>query len=137
MPTYREKAQQVASNLLNNPSVLLRMAGRAGARLGKFSSRVTAGNRRDIATLVRLVSAWAKGEYRDIPKSSLLAITGALVYFLMPLDAIPDPIVALGLLDDMAVIGYAIQYGKKDLDAFCDWEAERQSNPNAPPTNPQ
>jgi len=48
------------------------------------------------------------------------------VYFLMPLDAIPDPIIALGFLDDLVVLRYALRHARKDLDAFLAWEKQQQ-----------
>lgn len=35
-------------------------------------------------------------------------VIGALTYFISPVDAIPDPIIAIGLTDDAAVIAAAI-----------------------------
>jgi uncharacterized membrane protein YkvA (DUF1232 family) len=55
----------------------------------------------------------------------LLTITGALVYFLMPLDAIPDPIVALGLIDDVAVISRTLKLTRTDLDRYQQWRNEQ------------
>ena len=56
----------------------------------------------ELKLLAGLLRDWATGRYRQVPWSTLVSITAALVYFLMPLDAIPDPLVALGLLDDMS-----------------------------------
>ena len=44
----------------------------------------------DIQVLVRLVRAWARGEYRDVSRGTIALILGALVYFVAPLDAIFD-----------------------------------------------
>ena len=52
----------------------------------------------------------------------MLAAIGALVYFLMPFDALPDFIFAFGLLDDIALIGKVVQMCRRDLQAFRAWE---------------
>lgn len=64
---------------------------------------------------------WALGRYPNIPASTLLSITGALVYFMMPLDAIPDPILALGLLDDLGVLAKVWGQCQKDIQQYRQW----------------
>lgn len=43
------------------------------------------------------------------PMSAKGTILGALAYFMMPIDLVPDVIVALGFTDDAAVIALALQ----------------------------
>lgn len=140
MNRYQEKATQTANHLVEKPSVLMRVASRAAARLLRFANRLGVGSREDFGTLIRLARAYANGSYRAMPKSSLLALVGALVYFLMPLDAIPDPIIALGFLDDIVVLRYALRHARKDLNNFLTWETTQQPveiNLNEPPTSRQ
>lgn len=138
MNRYRKKAQRVAERLLQRPLILLRMTGRASTKLVQTAGRLGGVNSENIDTLIRLTRAWGIGDYREVPKASLAALVGALVYFLMPLDAIPDPILALGFLDDIAVLRYALKYARKDLDAFKEWEAQQDAlNPSAPPASRQ
>ena len=42
----------------------------------------------DIQVLVRLTRAYARGDYRQVSKSTIILITAALVYFVSPIDAI-------------------------------------------------
>lgn len=58
--------------------------------------------------LMRLVRAWVNGTYRPIPWTSIILAIGALIYFVMPFDFIPDFIVGLGLVDDAAVIAWVV-----------------------------
>jgi uncharacterized membrane protein YkvA (DUF1232 family) len=73
--------------------------------------------------LLRLIRAYAKGEYRQVPAQSLVLIVAAVLYFLTPLDVIPDFIFGLGYLDDAAVIAWVINTVKSVLDDFLRWEA--------------
>ena len=73
--------------------------------------------------LLRLIRAYAKGEYRQVPAQSLVLIVAAVLYFLTPLDVIPDFIFGLGYLDDAAVIAWVINTVKSVLDDFQRWEA--------------
>ena len=78
----------------------------------------------DLQTIFRLVRAWLKGEYRDVSKKSLVVLVGALIYFLMPFDAIPDFIPVIGLTDDVAVIAMALTAAKTEVEKFREWEVK-------------
>jgi uncharacterized membrane protein YkvA (DUF1232 family) len=47
---------------------------------------------------------------------------GALLYILMPLDALPDFILGFGLIDDAAVFGYALKLISDDIRKFAAWQ---------------
>lgn len=74
--------------------------------------------------LFDLVTAWRKGEYRKIPKGSILMIIATIIYFVSPIDFVPDFLVGLGILDDAAVIGFTLKQISSDLDRFKLWKAE-------------
>jgi uncharacterized membrane protein YkvA (DUF1232 family) len=79
----------------------------------------------DLGLLVALCRAYWKGEYRAIDKKAFLAIVAALVYFVSPLDLIPDWIPVLGLLDDMAVLGWLMKSWSDELQAFRTWRDQQ------------
>ncbi len=79
----------------------------------------------DLLALVRLVTAWSKGEYTAIPWRSIIMATGALVYFLNPLDAIPDAIPAFGYIDDASVVALIAKALKADIERFVRWDQAR------------
>ncbi|HPC84430.1 MAG TPA: DUF1232 domain-containing protein [Thermoanaerobaculaceae bacterium] len=76
----------------------------------------------EVATAVRLVREVLARRYRRLPVRSLVAILAALIYFANPLDAIPDAVLGVGLLDDAAVLGWVLSRLRLDLQAFRDWE---------------
>ena len=45
----------------------------------------------------------------DLPPWARAAVIGALGYFILPLDAIPDVLVPLGFTDDLGVIAAAVK----------------------------
>ncbi|RMO67298.1 hypothetical protein ALQ27_103559 [Pseudomonas syringae pv. delphinii] len=47
------------------------------------------------------------------------------MYFLSPLDAIPDWIPGLGMLDDIAVLAWVTKHLSDELDAFRAWRAQQ------------
>mgnify|MGYP003691353869 CR=1 FL=1 len=78
----------------------------------------------DIQTLFRLVHSWIKGEYKEVPWKTIMYATAAVLYFVNPLDVIPDFIPISGYLDDIIVISFVIRSLKTDLDKFNHWEKE-------------
>ena len=101
------------------------LAERAAARLGAHRGALGA-LRDDLPALVRLARAWAKRDYGGLPWRSAVAVVGALLYFVSPLDAVPDFVPFLGLIDDAAVIAYVLRAVGKDVEAFQAWERRRR-----------
>lgn len=79
-----------------------------------------------LKTMVELVKAYVKGDYRNIPYRSLLLIVGAIVYFVMPVDTIPDFLAGLGFTDDAAVLAFTLKQVKEDVDKFLLWKKEQE-----------
>jgi len=75
-----------------------------------------------LQTMLRLVRAYAGGEYNKITGDALLTIVAAISYLVDPFDLIPDEIPFLGYVDDVTVIGFAVSRTKDALDDFMVWE---------------
>ncbi|MEX1670204.1 YkvA family protein [Zhongshania guokunii] len=71
-----------------------------------------------VGTLFNLVQDYVKGEYREVPWWSLGSITTALLYILMPMDAVPDFVPIAGFLDDAVVLKLCLDMVAKDLDSY-------------------
>lgn len=80
-----------------------------------------------VQLLVRLVRAYASGEYRKLPWKSLVSIVGVLIYFVSPLDFIPDFLPIVGMADDLALILWLFKTLGDDLDAFSQWEKQTKT----------
>lgn len=80
----------------------------------------------DVQLLRALSLAWFKGEYRQISSQALLMVVAALLYFIAPLDAIPDWLVGVGFVDDLAVLAWVMRTWHGELEAFRAWR-DRQS----------
>ncbi|UOQ49966.1 YkvA family protein [Gracilibacillus caseinilyticus] len=72
--------------------------------------------------LFEALRAWIKEEYKEIPKGSIVMIIAAIIYFVTPIDIVPDFLVGLGLFDDAAVLGFVIKQVSEDLDRFKVWQ---------------
>lgn len=79
-----------------------------------------------LIALARMLSAWVKGDYRNISTKSIIAVVAALIYFVNPLDLIPDFIPVIGQIDDIFVLGYLIKMLNKEIERFMAWEKEQE-----------
>jgi uncharacterized membrane protein YkvA (DUF1232 family) len=71
-----------------------------------------------VKILFTLIQDYVKGEYREIPWWSLGSIVTALLYILMPFDALPDFIPITGYLDDAVVLKLCLDMVSKDLASY-------------------
>ncbi|WP_186754801.1 YkvA family protein [Echinicola salinicaeni] len=75
-----------------------------------------------ISVLVRMVKAYCNNEYRSFSPKTLALLVMGLLYFIMPLDLIPDFILGLGYLDDLSVLLAITKSIQHDIQNFLDWE---------------
>jgi uncharacterized membrane protein YkvA (DUF1232 family) len=80
-----------------------------------------------LQSLFRLIKLSAAGEYTGVPTTTVVAAVAVLIYFLSPIDLIPDFIPVVGLLDDMALVAWFSTSIKHELDKFHEWEATKAS----------
>ena len=78
-----------------------------------------------LQTMFRLIRASISGEYTGVPTSTVAAAVAVLIYFLSPIDLIPDFIPVLGLLDDVALVAWFSTTLKHEMDRFHEWELTR------------
>jgi uncharacterized membrane protein YkvA (DUF1232 family) len=122
---FRVEARRRAGRILRSATATRWLVQAVFNRSDRFKARL-GDTFADLILLASLLRDWVTGRYRTVPWGTLLTITGALVYFLMPLDAIPDPIVALGLVDDIAVISHTLKLTRTDLDRYQQWRYKQE-----------
>lgn len=83
------------------------------------------GFRGDLQILAGLVRDWSSGEYAGVSKKTLLFAIAALLYFLSPLDTVPDFLGAVGFADDAAIVLFVLNSLKKEIDRYREWRAKR------------
>ena len=69
---------------------------------------------------------WMTGKYKDVPIGSMIAIIAGLIYFLSPIDVIPDFIPVIGYLDDVLVIGLVAAQVDSDLQKYKKWKEKQK-----------
>ena len=79
-----------------------------------------------IPYLIEMIKSYINGEYKEIPVETLVAVVGAIVYWVSPVDVIPDVIPGVGYVDDALVVAYCLKAIKTDLDDYKKWYSENK-----------
>ncbi len=90
----------------------------------------------DLTALLRLLKAWALRQYQRVPWTALLLIAGAVVYFVMPADLVPDMLVGIGFVDDVAVVSAVVRAVHSELERFRTWERRTLVDAASSPLEP-
>ena len=115
-----KKFLRSAKSYIRNPSKLKRLltatvsyARKEGKNVKDFVKHLD--------LLVGMLKAWITGNYKKIPTKTLLLIIGALLYFLDPLDLIPDYL-PFGFVDDAAIISWVLVSIADDVKGYQKWK---------------
>lgn len=127
-PVLFKGFQRRSYRLVGDPQRLGRLLVRAASKMAQIGGQGISGLRRDLTRLVALVKAWLSGEYRDVSSATLILVVAAILYFVVPLDAIPDFILGWGLVDDVAVVSYVTSLVLDELERFEIWRANAVSS---------
>ena len=73
---------------------------------------------RYIVLFSELIKGYVQGTYTKLPLVTLVKITAALLYFVMPFDFIPDFLPFVGFADDLAIVVWVGKAIKDELDEF-------------------
>ncbi len=79
------------------------------------TKRGLVGVRDDVVLLISFINDTFRGKYRIVNRTSILLAVAAVIYVVSPMDFVPDFILALGLLDDVAIVCWAVNVLGKEL----------------------
>jgi len=118
------RMQDRALRYVRNPDRLSALVRKAKSKANR--RRVPLGNALDsLFTFLRLIRAYSNKEYVDVSKRTLALVLGTVLYFIFPMDMIPDVLIGFGLIDDAALIGWTVHSLKTELEKFREWESAR------------
>lgn len=109
-----------SNRILNNKHRFFNLFTRSMSKaegIGEFDEIKT-----DLGTVFSLVGDYLHGNYKKVSKTSLLLIIGSLLYLLNPMDLVPDFLLGIGFLDDLAVFTYMIKKIRQELDKYRNWK---------------
>ncbi|HFR3977647.1 TPA: YkvA family protein [Streptococcus suis] len=78
-----------------------------------------------VPAMISLVRHFAEGRYRHVPIGTILAIVSSLIYFVSPVDVIPEVLPVVGLVDDALVIKVCLEMVKSDLEIYDEWRIRK------------
>jgi uncharacterized membrane protein YkvA (DUF1232 family) len=120
------RLKENASAYLRDPEKLRDLVQKAK---GKADAAGATGPLKDmwqsLLSLIRLLRAYASGQYRNVPAKSLVLIVAGILYFVMPIDVIPDFVIGLGFLDDAAVLAWVVSSVRNVVSDFEKWESSQ------------
>jgi uncharacterized membrane protein YkvA (DUF1232 family) len=127
MNSFFVAALRRAAQMAGKPGRLMLLLSRLAIKLREVNwQNVNAGTAKEkLFVLGRLIKAYATGEYREIPWKTMLLIVAAVIYFINPLDLLPDLIPVAGLTDDFGILIWVYTSLQTEIDKFILWEQAR------------
>ncbi|MFT4032261.1 MAG: DUF1232 domain-containing protein [Siphonobacter sp.] len=125
---FFNSAKTKAGKAVKNPATLLHLITQVLKKSSSNPMGIVNDAQDKISLLVRMIRAYAKGQYRVLPWKSLVLTVAVLFYFVSPIDVIPDLLPIVGLTDDIALILWLYRVISKDLADFQAWEQEQVTN---------
>ncbi len=124
---FFKKATQAAGSYAQNKSGLLGLLQRVLTKNKLLSGSNFDDIKNKINLLVRLLRAFANGQYKAVPWKTITRIIAVLIYFVSPIDLIPDFLLGIGLADDVALILWLFGAISDDLEEFRVWERKQNT----------
>jgi uncharacterized membrane protein YkvA (DUF1232 family) len=117
------QAKQRASKILSQPERVNRLLKTSKEKLTtlELEEQDFKGILGALRTFIRMAKAFGSGRYH-IPWTTILIVVAALIYFVVPMDMLPDFIPVAGYIDDFSVIMAVFKKVKSDVVAFQAWE---------------
>jgi uncharacterized membrane protein YkvA (DUF1232 family) len=77
-----------------------------------------------LGVLARLTKAWRNKKYTEVSYVTVFLSVAILLYFVSPIDLVPDFIPLVGGLDDVLLLGFLLKIIDKEIERFQAWEKE-------------
>jgi uncharacterized membrane protein YkvA (DUF1232 family) len=121
---FFKAALNKAAKMAGKPGRLMLLLSELAMRLRHVNwKNVDAASLKEKVSIIgRLIKAYALGHYREVPWKTLLIMVAAVIYFVNPIDLIPDLIPVLGFTDDLGVLVWVYNAVNVEIDKFIAWE---------------
>ena len=117
-----------AKRILEEQSQLKALFGQVSKKLQTLSGSHKQINEllEHVQLFLRMIKKSFSGEYSSFSNKTLLSLVFGLLYFVTPMDVVPDFIPLLGFSDDLSIIYFIFKNFKSDIEAFKVWELNQQ-----------
>ncbi len=123
MNRFFNKALNKASQMTAKPGRILLVLTELGTKVKSTQWNTLAKDSKEkLMVLSRMAHAFGTGRYRAISVKSIAIIIAGILYFINPLDLIPDFVLVIGLTDDVSVLLWIYASLQKEIDKFLIWE---------------
>ncbi|MBR5626502.1 MAG: DUF726 domain-containing protein [Thermoguttaceae bacterium] len=119
--------RELTGETVKNRNQLEQLTQKASQWLERFKGSFQGEAGKSLTTSIRMIRAWLTGRYPGISSNAIWILTAALLYFVSPLDAVPDMIPGIGMLDDIFVLGWAMRKISHEVRDFRRWERVQES----------
>ena len=118
-----------AKKIINDEEKLKKLIEDVLKKLKEISSdkKTSAKLNDSLRLFIRIINAYTSKEYTYVPWKTICLIVAGLIYFIYPVDLIPDFIPVSGLIDDIALIAWIYESIQDDIDNFLEWEKSLKS----------
>jgi uncharacterized membrane protein YkvA (DUF1232 family) len=125
---FFKKAQGKAGRYATNSAKMFELAKDVIGKLQKVGFRENMSDfQSNVQLLIRMIRAYASGEYKGLPWKSILSIVAVLIYFVSPIDLIPDFLPIIGITDDVALVVWLVKTFSGDIQKFGEWEKRKKT----------
>ncbi len=118
----KDKWDKKAEKYYNNPESADSLLNNAEDKASKKEKGPIKEIWHKLKLIIALARDWSKGRYREVSKGNMILILAGIIYFVSPLDIIPDFIVGLGFLDDAAILTFVINRLDKEIEKYREWK---------------
>jgi uncharacterized membrane protein YkvA (DUF1232 family) len=117
---YFKHAMAQARELFSNREKMLKTVDKAFSKVTDIEGGEgeVKGLANKVKIFIRMIKAYVDGEYREVPWKTMLIILAGLVYFVNPLDLIPDFLPGVGYIDDITIVLWIFKSVEEDILRF-------------------
>lgn len=114
-----------AQEVISNPSKITDTLAQLEKKLEE--APVIGSTVADVPVMISMVKGYVTKEYTDVSPKVIASLVGAFLYLVAKTDIIPDSVPIAGFVDDIAVLGLALNINKPELEAFKQWQAAQKA----------
>ncbi len=123
-----DKFSEKAKELIDNPEKVSAVLEKAISLCDDLSYlRIIGKHFREASLVCNMLNDYICKRYTKVPTATVITLLAAVLYFVSPIDIIPDFLPLIGHLDDMIIFGFVQDAAKADLKKYEKWKKENEN----------